>query len=44
MKNEGQDCKCVEGGVLRGKERVNRRDDGGQIWSMYFVHIYEIEQ
>jgi hypothetical protein len=31
----------VRGGVLMGRERANGEGERGQIWSVYFVYVYE---
>jgi hypothetical protein len=42
LNNEGQECKQVlwgEGVLAEG--RVNREGKEGQIWSVYFIYMYE---
>jgi hypothetical protein len=43
QKNDGQEGKTgpILGMVTSGKQRVNRGDEGGWMWSMCFVFMYE---
>jgi hypothetical protein len=42
FKNEGQECKAgpVRGWILMGG-KVNGEGEGGQIWSIYIIDLYE---
>jgi hypothetical protein len=42
-RNEGQENKTgtVGGWAPVGRKRINGEGEGGWIWSMYFVYVYE---